>query len=141
MKYILLLFPITAFAADAQESIPLGTLTMMFALGFLGVLGHWFKAAMNKQATWNLLDYLFMDKPGASGSMFAAYCSAYGGLYAIGAFDIVRVEYIAEAWESGVVFKPFLHALVEVVTVGYIADSGFNRSTPDVDRRASDEPK
>lgn len=120
-----------------MDSIPINVLVLMFAIGFIGVLAHWIKAAANKQATWNLFKYLFVDRPGASGSMVAAYCVSMWGLYSIGAFDIVKIEYITEAWHSGVVFKPFAHAVVETVTAGYICDSAFNKSgIPSEERRA-----
>lgn len=119
-----------------NNTIQINVLALMYGLGFLGVLAHWAKAALNKQASWNLLSYLLTDKPGASGSMLAAYTAAMGGLYAVGAFDIVRIEYVLEAWHNGILYKPFLHAVLEVVMAGYICDSGLNKSTPNVERRA-----
>lgn len=73
-----------------MESIPIATIVLMFGIGFLGVLAHWFKAALKKQATWNVFAYLFIESKGASTSMFAAYAAAMAGLYGIGAFDIVK---------------------------------------------------
>lgn len=122
---------------DTENSIPIATLAMMFSIGFIGVLAHWVKAAANKQASWNLLKYLFMDKPGASGSMFAAYCASMWGLYSLGAFDVVKLEYVSEAWASGIIFKPFAHAVIETITAGYICDSAFNKGgVPSTERRA-----
>mgnify|MGYP001581366678 CR=1 FL=1 len=120
-----------------ESGIPIGVLAMMFGIGFVGVLAHWVKAALNKQATWNLFKYLFVDKPGASGSMIAAYSASMWGLYSLGAFDVVKLEYISEAWASGIIFKPFAHAIIETVTAGYICDSAFNRAgIPGKERRA-----
>ena len=120
-----------------NNSIPIDTLALMFGIGFIGVLGHWAKAAMRKQASWNLLRYLFVESKGASGSMFAAYIASMWALYSVGAFDIVKWEYVTEAWGNGVLFKPFLHAAIETMTAGYISDSAFNKAAPPAqDRRA-----
>ena len=109
----------------------------MFGIGFLGVLGHWFKAATRRQAPWNLLRYLFVESKGASSTMFAAYIASMWGLYSVGAFDIAKWEYVTEAWQNGVLFKPFLHAAIETMTAGYICDSAFNKAAPPAqDRRA-----
>jgi hypothetical protein len=109
---------------------------MMFGIGFIGVLAHWVKAATEKQATWNLFKYLFVDRPGASGSMIAAYSASMWGLYSLGAFDVVKPEYISEAWANGIIFKPFAHAVFETITAGYICDSAFNKGGVPSERRA-----
>lgn len=121
------------------DLIQINALAMMYAIGFAGVITHWFKSALNKQAPWNPIKYLLLDRPGASGSMLAAYTAAMTGLYSLGAFDVVKIEYISEAWHSGYIFKPFLHAVIEVATTGYVCDSALNRSSPTSDRRAEYE--
>lgn len=98
---------------------------------------HWFRACLSKQAEWNLFKYLFVSRRLGSSTMFAAYCSVYGILYYAGTFDLVEVDYIIAAWESGELFAPFRQAVIEVVMAGYICDSGLNKGgVPEKDRRA-----
>lgn len=120
-----------------ENSIPVGIIMMMCVIGFVGVLAHWFKAACKQQAPWNLFNYLFLENKGASASMFTAYTIAMYGLYELGTFDVVKVEYITEAWNSGVIFKPFASAVVQTIGAGYACDSMFNKAgQPTKERRA-----
>ena len=119
------------------DAIQISAILMMLCIGFVGIVFHWLQAAVKKRVTLNLFNYLFIDERGASGTMFASYLASMWGLYSLGAFDLIRMEYVKEAWDAGYVFKPFVHAVVESVTVGYVCDSAFNKpGIPKTDRRA-----
>jgi len=108
-------------------TIPIKVLAIMACIGFLGVLAHWFQAALKKQVTWNLFKYLFLEQKGNSTSMIVAYLASMYGLQQLGAFDSIQLEYISEAWKNGDVYKPFVHAAFEAAGAGYLCDSTLNK--------------
>ena len=119
------------------DSVQIDVLALMFAIGFVGVIAHWLQAALKDKVTWNIFRYLFIDHKGASSTMMGAYIASMWGLYSLGAFDVIRLEYVKEAWGNGYIFKPFIHAVVETVTAGYICDSVANKpGVPKKERRA-----
>lgn len=102
---------------------------MMYSIGLLGVIGHWFRAALSGQVTWNLAKYLFVEQAGRSTSMIFGYSLAIYALMQAGAFDMLRIEYITEAWSNDLLYKPFLHAIIEAISAGYMCDSALNKGS------------
>lgn len=112
------------------ESVEINVILVMFTIGLVGILAHWFKSAITKKVTWNLFEYMFINQKVGSTSMFVAYCVSMWGLYSLGTFDTIKFEYISEAWSNGVLYKPFAHAVVETVAAGYLCDSALNKYSP-----------
>ena len=113
-----------------MKNIQLSVVAIVLLFGFLGMWVHFLQGKRRGTEAGTFWNYLFLDRPGATGITVMAFVSAMGGLFSLGTFDQVYWGAFVEAMKNGVLYAPMASAVATSFTTGFAFDSMMNQGAP-----------
>ena len=109
-----------------MKDIQISVAVLMTFSGLFGMWIHFLIVKRDGRITCNFINYLLANNPKGTGITAFAYFASIGGLFAIGAFDGLNMDYAIAALKNGVLYAPLAQGVATAVTAGYMCDSMLN---------------